>query len=71
VLDGPVAEIAFLPEQLAVIGEKSDVGVLGDQIEHLFHNAVQIFDGRDLTVTEHFQLLVVEELLMFLGFLGE
>src|SRR6185436_16446115 len=67
VLDRAVPEEASLAEQFAVIGGNRDPGVVRDQVEQLFDDAIEVADRVDLAVAERAKLRAIEELLFAAG----
>jgi hypothetical protein len=60
VLNRPVAEIALLAEQLAVIGSDGDVGVRRQQVEQALEDTVEIAHGLDLAGAQAIELGLIE-----------
>src|SRR5215469_16727040 len=44
VMNGAVAEIAILPKQFSMIRRDGDVGIVGNFIEQLFHDLIEVFN---------------------------
>ena len=65
--NGAVAEVAVFAEEFAMVGGDRDVGVLRNDIEQLFHDSIEVFDGLDLAVSQVIERLLIEKFVLRLN----